>query len=178
MNPCGPVGACRHPHPAPAPARRAQVHQGRRLVGGQMDPTADRGQRSPLGRAEGQARYPHPSGTIPRTCARRSTARSMPLAHGLGRRDDDPAPRFTLPRARPHSVPSRAYARGTTPASPACTDAPRADLAHPCHPVYAAGLGCYDRRDDGDRRGPGRAPLRAAAGAEQRDRCRSSQAAD
>eukprot|EP00964_Phaeocystis_antarctica_P130005 scaffold93818_cov62-Phaeocystis_antarctica.AAC.8 len=139
-----------------------------------MDPIADRGQRSPLGRAEGQARDPHPSGTIPRTCARRSSARSMPLAYGVGRRE----PHALLCRARATLGAQPCVRARHHPGIARLHDAPRADLAHPCHPVYAAGLGCYDRRDNDDRRGPGRGPLRAAAGAEQRDRCRPSQAAD
>ena len=106
-----------------------------------MDPTADRGQRSPLRRAEGQARYPHPSGTIPRTCARRSTARSMPLAHGLGRRDDRANPTLYSAARVPHSVPSRAYARGTTPASPACTTRRDSTSPTPATPCTRQALG-------------------------------------
>ena len=83
----------------PAPARRAQVRQGRCLVGAQIDPIADRGQRSPLSRADWLVRDPHPSGTTPRTCARRSSR--PPHASCMGSADETKgaASRFFLPRA-------------------------------------------------------------------------------
>jgi len=85
MNTCGPVGPCRHPRPAPAPARRAQVHQGRRLVGARGHPIADRGQRTskhPRGQARGSSakRLP-PSRAHMRRGARPLAARSQ--QHGL-----------------------------------------------------------------------------------------------
>eukprot|EP00964_Phaeocystis_antarctica_P002265 scaffold1174_cov62-Phaeocystis_antarctica.AAC.2 len=52
------AGACRHPRPAPAPARRAQVRQGRALVGARGHPIADRCQRTskhPRGQARGSS---------------------------------------------------------------------------------------------------------------------------
>ena len=65
----------------------------------------------------------------------------MPLAYGLGRRDDRANPTLYSAARVPHSVPSRAYARGTTPASPACTTRREPTSPTPATPCTRQALG-------------------------------------
>ena len=99
-----------------------------------MDPAAGMGQRPPCGLADGQARASCPSGTTPRTCARRrprqihascsgspgeTTAQALPL--------DPPAARASRP------VAGHAHVRDAAPAPPACATRTRV-VRHPLPP--------------------------------------------
>ena len=117
------MGACRHPRPAPAPARRAQVRQGRRLVGARGHPIADRYQRTSKHPRVGQLRnsgnslgnirkHPHKRGAAPESGAAaaarlpgsiRPTEADAALPPGssrLGRRAASALPRRMLPGSR------------------------------------------------------------------------------
>ena len=133
------------------------------------------GQRPPCGRADGQARASCPSGTTPRTCARRRPRQIHASCSGSpGETTAQPCPWTPLPRARVARWQAmRMCAMPPLPHPPARRA--RESFANPCHPGVA-GLGRDARRDHAER-SPVSKSLRAAAGAVQRDRCRPCQAA-
>ena len=71
-----------------------------------MDTSAERELSPSNGRADGQARDPHPSGTTPRMRARRSSRTLHAFCLRSRRRDERAASPFTLyhPQSRPEEV--------------------------------------------------------------------------